>query len=160
MWGGSPLVTLRFNNFLGFVSLFLGSRTFPRCPLMMLPGSQSRHSTSTPTLWASLSTPPSTDLAHAALPMAAGGDRCALQGGEKLHLQPQPFVPCLMCAGSAISLFSSRIARFSNVHDLSMYFPKNFGAETTKIFYIGLKGEWTEVRAKTSRTALLVYKEL
>ncbi|XP_066060399.1 PITH domain-containing protein 1 isoform X2 [Chamaea fasciata] len=36
------------------------------------------------------------------------------------------------------------IARFSNVYHLSMHFPKNFGAETTKIFYIGLKGEWTE----------------
>ncbi|XP_031450576.1 PITH domain-containing protein 1 [Phasianus colchicus] len=40
--------------------------------------------------------------------------------------------------------YPTKIARFSNVHDLSMYFPKNFGAETTKIFYIGLKGEWTE----------------
>lgn len=42
-------------------------------------------------------------------------------------------------------VFSFRIARFSNVYHLSMHFPKNFGAETTKIFYIGLKGEWTEV---------------
>lgn len=39
----------------------------------------------------------------------------------------------------------SRIARFSNVYHLSIHFSKNFGAETTKIFYIGLKGEWTEV---------------
>lgn len=43
------------------------------------------------------------------------------------------------------SVFSFRIARFSNVYHLSIHFPKNFGAETTKIFYIGLKGEWTEV---------------
>lgn len=42
-------------------------------------------------------------------------------------------------------VFPFRIARFSNVYHLSMHFPKNFGAETTKIFYIGLKGEWTEV---------------
>lgn len=42
-------------------------------------------------------------------------------------------------------VFSFRIARFSNVYHLSIHFPKNFGAETTKIFYIGLKGEWTEV---------------
>lgn len=44
------------------------------------------------------------------------------------------------------AVFSFRISRFSNVYHLSMHFPKNFGAETTKIFYIGLKGEWTEVR--------------
>lgn len=43
------------------------------------------------------------------------------------------------------SVFPSRIARFSSVYHLSIHFPKNFGAETTKIFYIGLKGEWTEV---------------
>ncbi|NXL77646.1 PITH1 protein, partial [Leptocoma aspasia] len=41
--------------------------------------------------------------------------------------------------------YPTKIARFSNVYHLSMHFPKNFGAETTKIFYIGLKGEWTEV---------------
>ncbi|TRZ19051.1 hypothetical protein HGM15179_008080 [Zosterops borbonicus] len=41
--------------------------------------------------------------------------------------------------------YPTKIARFSNIYHLSMHFPKNFGAETTKIFYIGLKGEWTEV---------------
>ncbi|EOB06119.1 UPF0424 protein C1orf128 [Anas platyrhynchos] len=41
--------------------------------------------------------------------------------------------------------YPTKVARFSSVSHLSIHFPKNFGAETTKIFYIGLKGEWTEV---------------
>lgn len=40
--------------------------------------------------------------------------------------------------------YPTKISRFSNVHHLSIHISKNFGAETTKIFYIGLKGEWTE----------------
>ncbi|KAG8587944.1 hypothetical protein GDO81_005829 [Engystomops pustulosus] len=36
------------------------------------------------------------------------------------------------------------IARFSNVFHLSIHISKNFGAENTKIYYIGLRGEWTE----------------
>ncbi|KAH0631144.1 hypothetical protein JD844_005296 [Phrynosoma platyrhinos] len=40
--------------------------------------------------------------------------------------------------------YPTKIARFSNVYHLSIHFSKNFGAETTKIFYIGLRGEWTE----------------
>ncbi|XP_041436947.1 PITH domain-containing protein 1 isoform X1 [Xenopus laevis] len=36
------------------------------------------------------------------------------------------------------------IARFSNVSHLSIHISKNFGAENTKIYYIGLRGEWTE----------------
>ncbi|KYO25786.1 PITH domain-containing protein 1 [Alligator mississippiensis] len=42
--------------------------------------------------------------------------------------------------------YPTKIARFSNVYHLSIHISKNFGAETTKIFYIGLKGEWTEAR--------------
>ncbi|XP_068621452.1 PITH domain-containing protein GA19395 [Battus philenor] len=35
-----------------------------------------------------------------------------------------------------------KIVTFSAVSHLTMHFPTNFGAETTKIYYIGLKGEW------------------
>ncbi|XP_065786116.1 PITH domain-containing protein 1 isoform X2 [Muntiacus reevesi] len=38
------------------------------------------------------------------------------------------------------------ISRFSNVYHLSIHISKNFGADTTKVFYIGLRGEWTELR--------------
>ncbi|XP_053553112.1 PITH domain-containing protein 1-like [Bombina bombina] len=41
--------------------------------------------------------------------------------------------------------YPTKIARFSNVTHLSIHISKNFGAEKTKIYYIGLKGEWTEV---------------
>ena len=36
-----------------------------------------------------------------------------------------------------------RIVTFSSVHHLTLHFPSNFGSETTKIYYIGLKGEWS-----------------
>ncbi|KAM3934195.1 PITH domain-containing protein 1 [Leptodactylus fuscus] len=40
--------------------------------------------------------------------------------------------------------YPTKIARFSNVFHLSIHISKNFGAEYTKIYYIGLRGEWTE----------------
>ncbi|XP_038614077.1 PITH domain-containing protein 1 [Tachyglossus aculeatus] len=42
--------------------------------------------------------------------------------------------------------YATKISRFSSVYHLSIHIAKNFGAETTKILYIGLRGEWTEVR--------------
>ena len=33
---------------------------------------------------------------------------------------------------------------FSSVHHITLHFPKNFGAEQTKIYYIGMKGDWSE----------------
>ncbi|KAM8976647.1 PITH domain-containing protein 1 [Pelodytes ibericus] len=42
--------------------------------------------------------------------------------------------------------YATKIARFSNVSHLTIHISKNFGAENTKIYYIGLRGEWTEAR--------------
>ena len=41
---------------------------------------------------------------------------------------------------------SSQVVTFSSVHHLTLHFPTNFGADNTKIYYIGLAGEFTQVR--------------
>lgn len=38
-----------------------------------------------------------------------------------------------------------RIARFSNVQHLSIHISKNFGEENTRVYFIGLRGEYSEV---------------
>ena len=40
--------------------------------------------------------------------------------------------------------YFTKIARFSNTEHLSIHFPSNFGEDTTKIYYIGLKGDFME----------------
>ncbi len=47
---------------------------------------------------------------------------------------------------SGILEYNTKIARFSNVNHLSIHFSKNFGAETSIVYYIGLRGEFTEAR--------------
>ena len=42
--------------------------------------------------------------------------------------------------------FFSQVVTFSSVHHLTLHFPGNFGADNTKIYYIGLAGEFTQVR--------------
>mmetsp|Transcript_13789 Transcript_13789/g.24639 ORF Transcript_13789/g.24639 Transcript_13789/m.24639 type:complete len:235 (+) Transcript_13789:50-754(+) len=39
-----------------------------------------------------------------------------------------------------------RAAKFSNITSLTMFFPANFGADSTQITYLGLKGEGTTAR--------------
>ncbi|XP_074562070.1 uncharacterized protein LOC141818484 [Curcuma longa] len=39
----------------------------------------------------------------------------------------------------------TRYSRFQSVANLTLHFPDNFGGETTQIYYIGLKGESTQL---------------
>lgn len=48
-----------------------------------------------------------------------------------------------VCKIKFILLFIFRVVKFSSVHHLTIHFPTNFGAETTRIYYIGLRGEYT-----------------
>merc|ERR550532_1680534 len=40
--------------------------------------------------------------------------------------------------------YATKIAKFNSVEHLSLYFPKNFGNDVTKVYYIGLRGDFTE----------------
>lgn len=39
--------------------------------------------------------------------------------------------------------YSTMVVKFSTVHHLTIHFPSNFGSDTTKLFYIGLRGEFS-----------------
>lgn len=40
--------------------------------------------------------------------------------------------------------YPTMVSRFNSVTSLLMHFPTNYGAETSTIYYIGLRGEYTE----------------
>ena len=45
----------------------------------------------------------------------------------------------------------NRVVTFSSVHHLTLHFPSNLGGDDeTKVYYIGLKGEFTKVLLPTS----------
>lgn len=43
-----------------------------------------------------------------------------------------------------------RISKFTNVRDLTLYFPEGFGEETIRLDFLALKGDWTKVSPRTS----------
>jgi hypothetical protein len=45
--------------------------------------------------------------------------------------------------------YETRIAKFSGLHSLTLYFKANFGGDTTRLFYIGLRGESKSVHRRT-----------
>uniref|UniRef100_A0AAZ3P003 PITH domain-containing protein n=1 Tax=Oncorhynchus tshawytscha TaxID=74940 RepID=A0AAZ3P003_ONCTS len=40
--------------------------------------------------------------------------------------------------------YPTKIARFSNVNHLSIHISRNFGTESTRVYYIGLRGEYSQ----------------
>ncbi|KAJ0986570.1 hypothetical protein J5N97_004926 [Dioscorea zingiberensis] len=52
--------------------------------------------------------------------------------------------------------YQTRYARFQSVGSLTLHFPANFGGDTTQIYYIGLRGEATQL--KRDVVATIVYE--
>ncbi|KAH9602376.1 hypothetical protein KSS87_011414 [Heliosperma pusillum] len=52
--------------------------------------------------------------------------------------------------------YQTRYSKFQGVGNLTLHFPDNFGADTSKIHYIGLKGEATQL--KRDVVATIVYE--
>lgn len=42
--------------------------------------------------------------------------------------------------------YGVRVTKFTSVRNITLFFPENFGEDTSIVRYIGFKGEWTEVR--------------
>ena len=59
----------------------------------------------------------------------------------------QPSVKMELCIRYYIlhAIFSLRTLCFSSVQALLLHFSRNFGAETSVIYYIGMKGEFSKV---------------
>ncbi|KAL5227755.1 hypothetical protein ABZP36_016020 [Zizania latifolia] len=52
--------------------------------------------------------------------------------------------------------YQTRYSRFQGVANLTLHFPDNFGGDTTKIYYIGLRGEATQNKRDVAAT--IVYE--
>ncbi|XP_060081574.1 PITH domain-containing protein 1-like [Ylistrum balloti] len=63
-------------------------------------------------------------------------DTCGAEPDQMFELHPDP---------TGALEYSTKVARFNSVEHLSIHFPTNFGADNTKVYYIGLRGDFTEV---------------
>jgi len=55
-----------------------------------------------------------------------------------------PSIPFnILALNFIITISEIRIVKFSSVTHLTLHFPSNFGDETSKIYFIGLKGDWS-----------------
>lgn len=43
-----------------------------------------------------------------------------------------------------LALFN-RVTKFTSVRNITLFFPENFGGDTSILRFVGFKGEWTEV---------------
>jgi hypothetical protein len=56
-----------------------------------------------------------------------------------------PFISFLTYSSCLFVFLFFRYSRFQGVANLTLHFSDNFGGDTTKIYYIGLRGEATQV---------------
>ena len=86
------------------------------------------------------------------LAACTGGGPCGGQPGPQLQTGADDVCagPGLGCPGwrqnsDMPALLQCRVAKFNNVHTLTLHIPDNFGAHHTTLTFIGIKGDLTEV---------------
>ncbi|XP_076035012.1 PITH domain-containing protein GA19395 [Oratosquilla oratoria] len=62
-------------------------------------------------------------------------DDTGVKAEQEFELHPDP---------SGTLEYGTKIVTFSSVTHLTLHFPSNFGEDTTKIYYIGFRGEYTK----------------
>ncbi|KAG1654558.1 PITH domain-containing protein 1 [Nymphon striatum] len=62
-------------------------------------------------------------------------DSVEVEADQEFDMQPD---------STGVIEYKTKVVKFASVHHLSIHIPKNFGAESTRVYYIGLKGEFTE----------------
>eukprot|EP01137_Pigoraptor_chileana_P010014 Opistho-2@59076 len=56
--------------------------------------------------------------------------------------------------GDGVLEYQTRLAKFQGLSSLILYFPENFGADTTRVYYIGLKGEFRPMKRDAIMTGV------
>jgi hypothetical protein len=49
------------------------------------------------------------------------------------------------CPSDFLPEYQTKLTKFQNVRNVTLYFDENFGADTTILNYVGFKGEWTNI---------------
>ncbi len=49
--------------------------------------------------------------------------------------------------------YPTQLTKFNGVRSITLFFPRNFGADPTRIYYIGLRGESSKVEWEGGRGA-------
>ncbi|KAI9264837.1 galactose-binding domain-like protein [Sporodiniella umbellata] len=52
----------------------------------------------------------------------------------------------LVQSSNEVVEYGTRITKFSSVRNITLFFPENFGDDTSLVRFIGFKGEWTEMK--------------
>lgn len=74
-------------------------------------------------------------------------DDTGLQPEQEFELHPDP---------TGLLEYSTKVTRFNQCECISLHFPSNFGGETTKVYYIGLKGDYEQ--AQRSEVPIVTYE--
>ncbi|MGC4421302.1 PITH domain-containing protein, partial [Streptococcus suis] len=61
-----------------------------------------------------------------------------------------------VAATNEVVEYPLRPAKFSRVRDVTLYIPASQGAETSRIYFVGFKGEWDRVNREAP--AGLIYE--